>query len=911
MKQSSVITIFIFFLLLLINDYTGYSQFKSYTEVVELSKKQKVTEKVVDSILKTYTNRDKSFANVAHSFSFFFYRVKRNYDLAIKYGLVEVKTLDSLKIINKAHTNAYYNLGKFYNRKRSFYEAIRFYDRATKSNKFPEKVAQAYCQLGECYFHLGDYYKSTNFYIKGINLLEIHGVKSSIVKQYIRFSFNCNQMATKRSTSLGILYLKKGDSIVKNTPGLKINKIVYQSLLGSLANLYSLRHQYSFEKANFYYRKILSNANDSVTIANTFLNIGELYLKKDLDSSFDFLTKSIYYDTKKVDVNETYRNLSIYYLKKNNYQKALENIKKSINYNFKVRKNSEISLLSISSVLNIPFKRSSIKALKTKSEILLNLYKNTGNNNFLDELIENVKTSRKFVSIVTNYSSEVDNKFLWREEVSKNFALGIYAAYLLNDSNTIFKFMEANKAFLLSQDIDEKKRLLDLPSEITYNFYKFKKATLRLEEQKDLLNTFTLQDSLFNLKLKYQIFKDSIKKIHPEYLSLNQNITPITLEQTKENLKENDIVIRFSLSTTEIENEQYSLVGLVITHNKTFSFKVPNAEKTIEQLSIYRKMLTTPLKTKEELNQFKSTAYFLYNQLFPTSEIKALIKNKNTLIVPDITMENTPLEALISREDSLHYLVEDCNISYAYSLTFSELNKGVIRKTNNDLSLYSPIKFNNTTISSLPYTEKESDDIESIISGNFHQFDNANKSNFLKNSANSKIIHLATHANASGNPQIQFYDSILPLHELYTYKNNADLVVLSACETNLGEIKKGEGVLSLARGFFHSGANSVVSSLWKINDASTSEIMTDFYKNLKDNQSKTFALNNAKRSYLKNHSLSEKSPYYWASFVLIGDTNPVFESNIVLYISIILTFIVLVFLFLRRKVVKHKKHEAK
>ncbi|WP_143032126.1 CHAT domain-containing protein [Tenacibaculum sp. MAR_2009_124] len=209
--------------------------------------------------------------------------------------------------------------------------------------------------------------------------------------------------------------------------------------------------------------------------------------------------------------------------------------------------------------------------------------------------------------------------------------------------------------------------------------------------------------------------------------------------------------------------------------------------------------------------------------------------------------------------------------------------------------------FDNTNISSLSFTEKESDNIEKVLNGNFYKRNQASKSNFLSKSSNSKIIHLATHANASGYPRIQFYDSILPLHELYTYKNNADLVVLSACETNLGEIKKGEGVLSLARGFFHSGANSVVSSLWKINDASTSEIMSDFYKNLKNNQSKTLALNNAKRTYLKNHSLSEKSPYYWASFVLIGDTNPVFESNLTLHLSILLIAVILLFIYFLKK----------
>ena len=77
--------------------------------------------------------------------------------------------------------------------------------------------------------------------------------------------------------------------------------------------------------------------------------------------------------------------------------------------------------------------------------------------------------------------------------------------------------------------------------------------------------------------------------------------------------------------------------------------------------------------------------------------------------------------------------------------------------------------------------------------------------------------------------------------------------------------------------------------------------MTDFYKNLKDNQSKTLALNNAKRSYLKNHSLSEKSPYYWASFVLIGDTNPVFESKLTLYLSTLLIAVVILFIFFFKK----------
>ncbi len=913
MKQSSVITIFIFFLLLLVNDYTGYSQY-TYKELLELDKKNRITEIYTDSILSSIEKKDVLFAKNAHGFSFFFYKVQKKYDLAIKYGKIEVKTLDSLNIINEDHTNAYYNLGKFHTVKDMHFEAVKYYKKAIKSNKDILKVAQSYCQLGECYFRMGDYYKSLDFYLKGIPLIEKHGTKKSTIIHYLYFSFNCNQMNTYRSAKLGIEFLKKGDSIIKNTPNHNIRTPVICSLYGSLANLYSLKYFYDFKKAIFFYSKAIKAAlkqQDSAAIANNLLNLGELYLNKGNDSSIHFFNKSIVHDIKKFDVNETYRNIAQYFQIKNENVRALVNIQKSINYNFKVTNNNKIIELPISKILNIQYKKSSIRALRAKSEILLKLYLKTKKKTYLHEVLKNVRISNRFVSIVNQYNSEISSKFLWREEVSENFSLGIYAAYLLDETFSIFEFMEANKAFLLSQDIEAKKQFLNLPSELVYENNTHKKNILKLEEQKGSLNKFPLRDSLFTLKEKHQNFRDSINLIYPEYLSLDQNIKPVTLEMVKNDLDKSDVVISFSVNNIKIGDEKSSLIGLVITKDKIIPFKTPESEKTIEGLNTYRKLLSTPLKTKEELNQFKSTAYFLYNQLFPTQEIKELIKDKNVLIVPDVSMENTPLEALISKKGSFRYLIEDCNISYAYSLTFSELNKDIIRKTNNNISLYSPIKFNKTNTSSLPFTEKESNDIENIISGNFHQFDNANKSNFLKNSANSKIIHLATHADASGNPQIQFYDSILPLHELYTYKNNADLVVLSACETNLGEIKKGEGVLSLARGFFHSGANSVVSSLWRINDASTSEIMTDFYKNLKDNQSKTLALNNAKRSYLRNHSLSEKSPYYWASFILIGDTNPVFESNFVLYTSIILIFIVLVFLFLGKRITKHIKHDTK
>ena len=86
------------------------------------------------------------------------------------------------------------------------------------------------------------------------------------------------------------------------------------------------------------------------------------------------------------------------------------------------------------------------------------------------------------------------------------------------------------------------------------------------------------------------------------------------------------------------------------------------------------------------------------------------------------------------------------------------------------------------------------------------------------------MIHLSTHAGADETdfaPRIEFIDTSLYLPELYAMKIPADLVVLSACETGLGKFEKGEGVMSLARGFAYAGAGSLVASLWKVNEGST------------------------------------------------------------------------------------------
>ena len=146
-----------------------------------------------------------------------------------------------------------------------------------------------------------------------------------------------------------------------------------------------------------------------------------------------------------------------------------------------------------------------------------------------------------------------------------------------------------------------------------------------------------------------------------------------------------------------------------------------------------------------------------------------------------------------------------------------------------------------------------------------------------------RIVHFATHGLLnSERPELSglvfslidrkgiLQDGFLRLHEIYNLQLNADLVVLSACETGLGKEIKGEGLIGLTRGFMYAGAPRVIASLWNVDDLATAELMKLFYQRmLKDGMPAGAALRSAQLELSRQKRWA--SPYYWAGFVLHGE----------------------------------------
>ncbi len=115
-------------------------------------------------------------------------------------------------------------------------------------------------------------------------------------------------------------------------------------------------------------------------------------------------------------------------------------------------------------------------------------------------------------------------------------------------------------------------------------------------------------------------------------------------------------------------------------------------------------------------------------------------------------------------------------------------------------------------------------------------------------------------------------DGILYSGEIYNLDINADLTVLSACETGLGEIKSGEGLIGLTRALLYAGTKNMVVSLWKVADESTSDLMIDFYTYLLESNEEGMEYSKALQQ-AKLKMIDEKRyahPFYWSPFILIG-----------------------------------------
>lgn len=262
--------------------------------------------------------------------------------------------------------------------------------------------------------------------------------------------------------------------------------------------------------------------------------------------------------------------------------------------------------------------------------------------------------------------------------------------------------------------------------------------------------------------------------------------------------------------------------------------------------------------------ELKKRADFYLQKLYQKLilPIENFIGNRHLVIIPFGKLHYLPFHALFDGE---HYLVEKREISYGASALVLQ---HCLEKPKRELENALLVGFADEKI---PFVKDEIEKLEEIFPKSKTLFGkDASFANFKKKAESFDIIHLACHGQfRQDNPMfsaLRLADGFLTVRDISEMRLNAELVMLSACETGLNKVLEGDELIGLKRGFFTAGVPSLILTLWTVNDKATQTLVADFYQNLRTGKTISDSLRTA-----QNKLIAEKShPYFWSPFFLAG-----------------------------------------
>lgn len=494
-----------------------------------------------------------------------------------------------------------------------------------------------------------------------------------------------------------------------------------------------------------------------------------------------------------------------------------------------------------------------------------------------------------------------------------------------------FDAAERSKAFLLLLAFRESENqgYGILPDSVLQHERDYKRRIAQLEEdlakvkkEEDQTKITKLEDELLKMNSKYIDFKKSLKSKYPRYYNLKYESTRVKISALQKRLLDSkSAFLEYFLG-------EESIYLFVITKTDIQLYRIEKKYERDEEIINIEEDIDALHKVLSNYNligqdaaksytDYTALAYPLYERLLGPA-LSNLPEIDHLQIVTDGALGFIPFEALLTEQaqpvgervdfSQLPYLLRKYTVNYGYSGTL--LMENVLRKRrikNNRVLAFAPTYEDESapdasgtrpvnmkdfeslkaTNKPLPGTQEEVKAIARYFKGTPYFGQDASESVFRAEASKYNIIHLAMHGYVNnGKPDYSFLafsevdkdttqDGQLHAYELLNMSLNADLVVLSACETGYGVAERGEGVKSLARAFMYAGSPSVVMTLWKVNDSATARLMANFYEALSKGVGKDEALRQAKLAYLDKATRLSSHPAYWAGFVSIGNPEPI------------------------------------
>lgn len=706
-------------------------------------------------------------------------------------------------------------------------------------------------------------------------------------------------------------------------------------LYNNIGNTYDDRGD--FDSATEYYglsKDILEevNAGKSEKLSNIYTNYGEALAKsKRYDEAQAYYEKAIEMQDEESGTRSPHLILALTHLgelfaTQNFHEKAIPYFERAIDV-------AGLGSLSSEDFGNVNSPEDCIRAMSSLGKSCNILYENTDEEQYLIKARKVLSTANEFIEYL-----KADFKETGAREVLMRNSYPIYEQAIAVALNTrkgakenlkeAFAYSEKSRNNLLREAVQEAeaKKFAGIPDSLLAEEKRIKVAIVETGKKRfDATNekaSFTevdnIEKEILLLKNEYAQLIDTFEQNYPDYFELKYAVSTVSVEEIRSDILQRDQALLEYFVGDDM------IFAFVITKDifQVFgidkNFALADSIKTMRQ-SIFE-WRPKGENADKNLKTYQRTATFLYDRLLRPFEH---ILPEKLIIVPGGALGYLPFEALLEEKPQsgdgfaqYSYLIKKKQISYSYSATLlKEMLKD--RNTGREVLGFAPsfgmhdrdsLPENLPYLKALKHNEAEVRAIQKLLGGRIFTGEDATLKTFSEIAPLYKILHLATHGKANDKADEYSYlafsylidsldNELLYAGNLYNTQLRADMVVLSACETGIGELQEGEGILSLARGFSYAGAKSIVTTLWSIDDKASLEIMVDFYRNLEDGNRKDYALRQAKLDFIDNNN-RRAHPLFWAAYIPIGNMESIAlgrETNLSWYIFGGSLFLILLF----------------
>ncbi|MBU1095622.1 MAG: CHAT domain-containing protein [Bacteroidetes bacterium] len=831
------------------------------------------------------------------------YSIKGDYDNSSAY--YEKALNAQIEIYGDDHpfvALTYMNMGVLFGEHLGDYDrAILLYEKALSIylKKYGQKnmeVARVYFNIGSNYYRSGNFSKSLSFYDKALSVYY-------------------DVLAKESHSDVSMSYHEMG-KVYESLKNYKKAISYYEKALSIRLNVFGEQHS-----------DVAVNYN-SLGITNRILGNYNKAIKYHKDA-IRILKKS--YGNIHPEISESYNDLGAVYLAEGRFKEAIQNIQQAITANIPDYNNTDPVLETpIQKALSDQVLLSS---LSLKAEIFQKkFFAGSNNKNDLIIALDNYKLLTRLIDKIRRGYKAEGSKFLFAQNNAKIFEKAIKTSVKLYKltgqgkyKQDAFFFSEQNKSEILNDALVETnaKKFSGIPEEllnkekqlkIDLSFYDTELQMELYETRKpDSIRVAQLKGTLFNLQNEYLGVIETFEKNYSKYHDLKYKRNIISAEELQRTIDGNTTLIEYFVGEKTLYTFTVSKNGLEV-----FESRIDSSFTSLNE--IFFRSIKKLNKTK-----YLISAKQLYNILIKPIELE-IAANQNIIIIPDAILHYIPFEALVKENKnidekdfaSLDYFIKHHEISYNYSaaLYLNGILKSKVKSSSYGYLGFAPVfdnedkggfsfsglwksltkssensnnsrQFEDKHYNPLPYTETEVNSIVALfkkhgLGAKSFIREDANESIFKSQIRNSKFIHIATHSIINpvkpslssvilyGNNESNVQeDGILYSSEIYNLNLNSDLVVLSSCESGIGKLIKGEGMMALTRGFLFAGSKNVITSLWKVLDKSTSDLMITFYENTLSGKSYKESLRNAKLKMINNKKIA--FPVNWSGFVLIGE----------------------------------------